>query len=158
MPETFPPLVGPGWPEGLFEQIRWLGETLWKPIYVTETGIADEDDSRRPLFLVRSLRSLWQAINFNYPVKGYFFWTLADNFEWSEGYDPAFRFGLYSCDPVTQERTKRRSAELYGEVCAANALTSDMIRRYVPEHFDSLFPGVEVQAEVPLPQRAPRPQ
>lgn len=148
-----PESVGEIWPEGLFEQIKWLCERTGKPLYITENGVPDPDDSLRPLHLVRSLRSVWQAINYNYPVKGYFHWTLADNFEWAEGYDPRFQFGLYACNPETQIRTKRRSAELYGEVCAANALTSEIARRYIPERFDELFPSVAVQNNVTLPAR-----
>lgn len=142
--------VGEIWPEGLYEHIKWLCKTTGKPLYITENGVPDPDDMLRPLHLVRSLLSVWQAINHNYPVKGYFVWTLTDNFEWSEGYDPRFRFGLYAHDPETQERTRRRSAELYGEISAANALTADMVRQYVPDHADALFPGVEVQTEVHL--------
>lgn len=146
--------VGEIWPEGLFEHIRWLCERTDKPLYVTENGTPDPDDSLRPLLLVRAIRSIWRATNYNYPVKGYFHWTLADNFEWAEGYDPRFRFGLVGCSHKTQERTPRRSGELYGAICAANALTAAMVRDYVPEHFDDLFPGVEVAAEVALPPRA----
>jgi beta-glucosidase len=135
----------------LYEHIEWLCKTTGKPLYITENGVPDPDDSLRPLHLVRSLSSVWQAVNHNYPVKGYFVWTLTDNFEWSEGYDPRFRFGLYANDPETQERTRRRSAELYRDICAANALTADMVRRYVPDHVDDLFPGIDVQAEVQLP-------
>jgi len=148
-----PESVGEIWPEGLFAEIKWLCERTNKPLYITENGLPDEDDSLRPLHLIRSLRSVWQAINYNYPVKGYFHWTLIDNFEWAEGYDPRFRFGLYACDPETQRRTKKRSADLYGEICAANALTADMARRYIPDWFDELFPAVDVQAEVTLPAR-----
>jgi len=158
--QTKPPdgILGPGdvgeiWPEGLMEHIRWLAETIGKPLYITENGVPDADDVLRPLHMIRSLRAVWKSIGYNYPVKGYFWWSLVDNFEWSEGYDPRFRFGLYGCDPVTQERTKRRSADLYGEICAANALTSDIARRYIPSDFDTLFPGLDVQAEVALPQR-----
>jgi len=149
-----PESVGEIWPEGLFEQIRWLGERtdMQIPLYVTENGLPDGEDALRPLHLIRSLRSVWQAINFNYPVKGYFYWTLVDNFEWAEGYDPRFKFGLFDCDVETQIRTKRRSADLYGEICAANALTADMVRRYVPDDAERLFPGVDVQAEVTLRQ------
>ncbi|HVO69203.1 MAG TPA: family 1 glycosylhydrolase [Aggregatilineaceae bacterium] len=142
------------WPEGLYEQLRWLGERTQKPLYVTENGVPDADDTLRPLHLVRSIRSLWQATNCDYLVRGYFYWTLADNFEWAEGYNPRYRFGLYGCDPETQVRTQRRSAELYGEICAAKALTADMVRRYVPEAIDELFPGVEVQREIAPPARA----
>lgn len=145
--------VGEIWPEGLFEQIKWLYERTGKPLYITENGVPDADDSLRPLHLIRSLRSVWQAVNYNYPVKGYFYWTLVDNFEWAEGYDPRFRFGLFGCDHETQARTPRRSAELYGDVCAANGLTGGMVRRYVPDAMDALFPGVDVKPEVDLPRR-----
>jgi beta-glucosidase len=148
-----PDSVGEIWPEGLFEHIRWLSERTDKPLYVTENGVPDADDTLRPLHMVRSIRSMWQAINYNYPVKGYFYWTLVDNFEWAEGYDPRFRFGLYECDRETQNRTPKTSAALYGEICAANGLTADMARRYIPDAFDELFPGVEVQANVELPAR-----
>jgi beta-glucosidase len=143
--------VGEIWPEGLYEHIEWLYKTTGKPLYITENGVPDPADSLRPLHLVRSLTSVWQAINHNYPVKGYFVWTLTDNFEWSEGYDPLFQFGLYTNNPETQERTRRRSAELYGEICGANALKADMVRRYVPDRVDDLFPGVDVHAEVQRP-------
>jgi beta-glucosidase len=147
---------GPGdtgeiWPEGLLEQIKWLYKTTGKPLYVTENGVPDPDDAIRPLHMVRSLRSVWKAVMHSYPVRGYFYWTLVDNFEWAEGYDPRFRFGLYACDPVTQERTARPSATLYRDICAANALDSETIRRAIPAHeFDALFPGVEVQPRVTL--------
>lgn len=146
--------VGEIWPEGLQEQIKWLCERTGKPLYVTENGTPDPDDSLRPLHIVRSIRSLWKATNYNYPIRGYFFWTLSDNFEWAEGYDPRFRFGLVACDHETQQRTLRHSGKLYGEICAANALTSQMVRSYVPEHFDALFPSVPVYNEVRLPRRA----
>jgi len=146
--------VGEIWPEGLFEHIKWLCETTGKPLYITENGVPDPDDALRRLHLVRSLRSAWKAITHNYPVRGYFYWTLVDNFEWSEGYDPRFRFGLYACDPVSQQRMPRPSAALYGAICAANALSSELIRPAIPpDAFDALFPGVEVQPRVTLPAR-----
>lgn len=148
-----PESVGEIWPEGLFDHIKWLAGRTDRPIYITENGLPDGDDTHRPLHLVRSLRSVWSAINYNYPVKGYFYWTLVDNFEWAEGYDPRFRFGLLAHDPATQARTPRASAALYGEVCAANALTGAAVRQYAPAVMDSLFPGVPVQREVVLPAR-----
>jgi len=146
--------VGEIWPEGLFEQIKWLCQTTGKPLYITENGVPDPDDALRRLHLVRSLRSVWKAIMHNYPVRGYLYWTLVDNFEWAEGYDPRFRFGLFACDPDTQQRTPRPSAAIYGEICAANALSSATIRRAIPaDEFDALFPGVPVQPQVTLPPR-----
>jgi len=84
---------------------------------------------------------VWKAANFNFPVRGFFFWSLLDNFEWAEGYDPRFSFGLYETDFATQKRTARRSAALYGEVCANNGLSADMVARYTPELSAELFPG-----------------
>ncbi len=145
--------VGEIWPEGLFEQIKWLAERTGRPLYVTETGVPTADDALRQLFIVRSVRSLWRAVNFNWPVKGYFFRSLVDSFEWAEGYDPQYRFGLYGCDTQSQARTQRRSAELYREICAANALTAETARRYLANQFDALFPAPSVQREVTLPPR-----
>ena len=57
-----------------------------------------------------------------FDVRGYYHWTLVDNFEWDSGWD--LRFGLFELDPVTQERTPRPSAELYGSIARANGLPS----------------------------------
>ena len=146
-----PDSVGEIWPEGLMEHIKWLYKATGKPIYITENGLPDPDDTVRPLHMVRSIRCLWEAINYNYPVKGYFYWSLVDNFEWAEGYDPRFSFGLFACDHETQTRTPRPSAGLYGSICKANGLASDAMRRYVPDQADAMFPSVELQTEVELP-------
>ncbi len=151
-----PESVGEIWPEGIFDEIKWLCNRTDKPLYITENGVPDAatpDDSLRQLHMIRSLHSVWQAINHNLPVKGYFYWTLVDNFEWAEGYDPAFRFGLYHCDHTTQVRTKKRSADLYSAICTANALTSEMVREFAPDALEPLFPSVDVSAEVNLPGR-----
>ncbi len=137
--------VGPGtWgglhPEALFTHIKWLNRALNKPIYITECGVPDPEDTIRPGYLIQSVRAAWRAANFNFNVRGFFFWSLLDNFEWSEGYDPRFSFGLYKTNFETQERTPRRSASLYAEICAANGLSAEMVARYAPELLDALFP------------------
>ena len=139
-------LVGPGqwggiYPEALFDQIKAMHKLFGKPIYITECGVPDRADILRPNYLVKSVRAVWKAANFNFPVRGFFFWSLLDNFEWAEGYDPRFSFGLYETDFATQKRTARRSAALYGEVCANNGLSADMVARYTPELSAELFPG-----------------
>jgi beta-glucosidase len=108
------------------------------PIYITENGLPDADDDQRPDFLVRHLRTLWTAIQFNYLVQGYYFWSFVDNFEWGEGW--RMKFGLYELDPLTQERTPRKSAFLYRDIIKANALTSDIVRQHTPELVKTLFP------------------
>jgi len=132
---------GEVYPEGIFHSLK-RASRYGKPIYITENGLPDADDDRRPAFLITHMRQVWKAINQNVPVMGYYHWTLVDNFEWAEGWN--LRFGLVELNPETQERKLRRSGELYSEICKANSVTSDMVRRYTPELMSSLFPGEDV--------------
>ena len=107
------------YPEGLHRTLRSLrGEGL--PIFVTENGIADAKDAMRPAYLLAHLTSVQRAITDGAPVRGYFHWTSLDNFERAEGYSA--KFGLIACDPRTQERQLRPSAQLYAEICRSNRL------------------------------------
>src|SRR3972149_5242017 len=67
------------------------------PIYVTENGLPDEDDNLRPGFLIDHLMELWRASRMGCDVRGYFHWSLIDNFEWADGW--ALRFGLVARGP-----------------------------------------------------------
>ncbi len=91
-----------------------------KPIYITESGLADSEDADRSAFIQKTLSAVHRAILNGVPVKGYFHWSLLDNFEWSEGYWP--RFGLIAVDFATQKRTPRPSATIYAEICRSNSL------------------------------------
>lgn len=124
-------------PKGLFRALNW-GRKYKIPIIVTEHGLDDSKDILRPRFLIEHLHQLWRAVNFNFPVKGYFHWTLVDNFEWERGWSQ--RFGLWELDPVTQVRKKRPSADLYAEICRENGISSEMVDRYAPVIFRQLFP------------------
>ena len=111
-----------GWeidPTGLSNVIAEAA-SYGKPIYVTENGIDDADDDQRPAYLTGYLRALHAAIANGADVRGYFHWSLTDNFEWAEGFRA--RFGLYAFDPATLRRTARPSAALYGAIARANAL------------------------------------
>jgi beta-glucosidase len=125
-------------PEGLFEGLKWARQ-FKVPILITENGIEDADDSLRPTYLAEHLRQVWRAVNFNYPIKGYFHWSLVDNFEWERGWTQ--RFGLWELDPLTQTRRKRPSADFYAEICRENGLSSDMVSRFAPEVLSKLFPN-----------------
>jgi beta-glucosidase len=129
---------GEVYPEGIYHLLKRVGR-YGKPIYITENGLPDADDDRRPSFLVTHLRQIWKAIHQNVPVMGYYHWSLTDNFEWAEGWN--LRFGLIEVNPQTQERTLRRSGELYAEICKINAITTEMVQRYTPELLPVLFPG-----------------
>lgn len=124
-------------PEGFFQALRWASR-LGVPVIVTENGVEDAQDSLRPRYLVEHVHQVWRAINFNWPIKGYFHWTLVDNFEWERGWTR--RFGLWALDPETQVRTKRPSADLYAAICRANALDAEMVDRYAPAARAALFP------------------
>ncbi|MBN1428031.1 MAG: glycoside hydrolase family 1 protein [Anaerolineae bacterium] len=132
---------GEFYPEGLLELIKRLHRQFNKPIYITENGVPDETDTIRPGFLLEHLQQVWKAIMHSIPVKGYYFWSLVDNFEWAEGLDPRYRFGLYGVDFKTQKRTLRNSGKLYKEIAKTNAISSDMARRYAPEVVERMFPG-----------------
>lgn len=98
------------------------------PLYVTENGAAYPDtlrdgevsDDDRIAFLDAHLRAAHDALAHGVDLRGYFYWSLLDNFEWAEGY--AKRFGLVHVDYHTQQRTLKRSARWYAEVIARNAL------------------------------------
>ena len=109
------------------------------PMFVTENGVEDALDSMRPAYLLEHLRALWQAVCFNFPVYGYFHWSLVDNFEWERGWTQ--RFGLYALDVDTQVRTPRSSAKLYAEICRANAISAEIAQRYAPPVAARMFPG-----------------
>lgn len=126
-------------PDGMFEGLKWIVRMFPNlPIIISENGIADANDQLRPRYMAQHIHQMWRAVNFNWPIKGYFHWTLVDNFEWDRGW--ALRFGLWALDEKTQKRTKRPSADLYAEICKENGLTSDMVQKYCPEVFDKLFP------------------
>jgi beta-glucosidase len=124
-------------PAGMFETMKWARD-FGLPIYITENGIEDEEDILRPRMLVENLHQVWRAANFNWNIKGYFHWSLVDNFEWLAGWTE--RFGLWGLDIHTQERVKRKSAEIYEAICKENGITSAMVQEFVPESFNILFP------------------
>lgn len=101
--------------EGLYQVI--MENLIWrKPIYITENGVADCDDLHRPKFIKDALFYTNKAIEKGADVRGYFHWTLMDNFEWAAGYTS--KFGLFTID-----RKPRTSAKIY----------ADLIKKYSAE-------------------------
>jgi beta-glucosidase len=120
------PTTAFGWPvvpDGLHELLVGLGSVYGKalpPIYITENGCSTEDgteDTFRIDYLDGHLRALHRAIADGVDVRGYFVWSLLDNFEWAEGYSQ--RFGLVRVDFATQERTPKASYRWLREALAA---------------------------------------
>jgi len=110
-----------GWgeiyPQGLERSLRRMGE-LRVPVYVTEFGVPDNTDAQRPRFIVDHVAAMGRALEAGVDLRGSFFWSLVDNFEWAEGW--AARFGLIGVDPETQGRTIRDSAEVYRRIADAD--------------------------------------
>jgi len=107
-------------PESLGRAVRSTYELTGKPIYVTENGIPTGDDDHRIRYVQRALTSLHQAMADGVDVRGYFYWSLLDNFEWTHGYHPTF--GIVAFDPTTFERTVKPSGTWYGDVARAGGL------------------------------------
>ena len=109
-----------GWaihPKGFEKMIRFVARYKL-PIYITENGIADRDDLNRPHYLATHLKVIAEAIQEGIDIRGYYYWSLLDNFEWIKGFGP--RFGLFKVDYETMARTPTASAELYKKVIQAH--------------------------------------
>jgi beta-galactosidase len=116
------------YPQGLMQVLRIAGG-YHRPVYITENGIADARDRLRPSYTVRQLLVLRDAIKHHVAdVRGFFEWSLVDNFEWGAGY--AEKFGLYSYNPRTLRRTARPSAHEYGQIAQANGLPASLLQRF----------------------------
>ncbi|MEM3760786.1 MAG: family 1 glycosylhydrolase, partial [Candidatus Bathyarchaeia archaeon] len=86
-----------------------------RPLYVTENGIADEKDELRQKFIADHWRMLEKALNEEkINVRGYFHWSLTDNYEWAKGFK--MKFGLFAVDLKTKKRTMRKSAKVYKKI------------------------------------------
>lgn len=92
------------------------------PLVVTESGIATTVGARRAEAVVRILEQIHRARQDGADVRGYYHWSLMDNFEWDDGFTP--KFGLYSVDLSTYDRTPTEGATVYGDIAAARTVTS----------------------------------
>lgn len=111
-----------GWevyPKGIYHVLKEL-KKYKKPIYITENGIADAKDNEREKFILDHLVSVHKVLNEGIDIRGYFYWSLLDNFEWDKGFWP--RFGLVEVDYKTLERKIRPSALAYAKICKENKL------------------------------------
>jgi beta-glucosidase len=120
----FVPILRPGqvatdmpyaiYAEGLWRALH-RGATLGRPIIVTENGVADAaDDGRRKLWIERYIYAMSRAMREGVDVRGFYYWSLLDNFEWAEGF--AMRFGLYEMDYSTQARRLREGSRAYIDI------------------------------------------
>lgn len=103
------------YPQALANVIRQVAKDFKGTLLVTENGIATADDDRRRAFIESALSGVHDCIADGIPVKGYFYWSLMDNFEWQKGY--AMTFGLIAVDRKTQKRMPKPSLSLLGSFC-----------------------------------------
>ena len=114
-----------GWeiyPAGIVECCQKLHELLPElPIYITENGTADNNDTFRRRYLYEHLKALSES---GLPVTRYYHWCFVDNFEWLEGFTA--RFGLVHFDTATHARTVKKSGEFYSRMIAEHGVTEEM--------------------------------
>jgi beta-glucosidase len=130
-PDSYPHMYS-SWltigPEALYWAPKLVAD-IWKvkEMYITENGASSEDrlaadghvyDTDRVMYLRNYLTQLHRAIGEGIPVRGYFLWSLLDNYEWADGYEK--RFGITYVDFKTQKRTPKLSAVFYKQVIAEN--------------------------------------
>ena len=101
-------------PEALEAVIRTVASLTRRPIYVTENGVATEDDSRRIDFIRRAVAGVGRCLADGLGVRSYIHWSLLDNWEWTNGYGP--KFGLAAVDRTTFERRPKPSATYFGRI------------------------------------------
>lgn len=131
---TFNPFTMQMWedyPEGLYDMAKLVHDEFGLPSYVTENGKPDpDDDGTASRFMVQHLSALNQATRDRLDVRGYFYWSLIDNYEWNHGM--GMRFGLYAVDPKdpTKERRARQTVSTYAEIIQARKVTDDLQQKY----------------------------
>ncbi len=108
------------WPQALEVAVRHAAEIAQTPLYVTENGLGHDNDERRIAYVHDALEGVGRCLDDGIDVRGYFYWSLLDNFEWALGYGP--KFGLIAVDRESFVRTPKPSAKWFGDIARANRL------------------------------------
>ena len=108
------------YPEGLGICLDRYWKRFRKPIIITENGMSTGDDTKRIESMYDYLHIIHAAIDKGIDIRGYYHWSTWDNFEWNLGL--SYRFGLYGCDPITKERFKRPSADVFSAIAYSKKL------------------------------------
>ena len=118
-----------GWeiyPAGIVECARKMHGIRPMPVYITENGTCDNNDTFRCLYIYEHLKALCGS---GLPIERYYHWCFCDNFEWAEG--ESARFGIVHVDYGTQARTVKKSGEFLRAVIAAQGVDEPMLSEYV---------------------------
>jgi beta-glucosidase len=102
------------YPESLENVLRYVAPKINCPMIVTENGIGTDDDEQRISYVKTALEGLQRCIDDGLDIRGYYYWSFLDNFEWLYGYKP--RFGLIEVDRETLTRKSKKSLKFYQEI------------------------------------------
>jgi beta-glucosidase/6-phospho-beta-glucosidase/beta-galactosidase len=115
-------------PGGIHDTLMRVWQRYKLPIYVTETGYAQDDELKGASWVVKTLSETRHAIRDGADVRGYFAWSLMDNYEWNHGM--GMRFGLYAVDTTSKARRMRASGDVYSQMSKARDVPSDLEATY----------------------------
>lgn len=118
---------------GGFREVLEVAASYGKPLWITENGVADDDDTKRPGYIVNHIAVVQDLVAHGTDIRGYTYWSFVDNLEWADGYH--LQFGLYGSDPSTPEleRTpKPASISAISQITGANALPTGLLGLYLP--------------------------
>jgi beta-glucosidase/6-phospho-beta-glucosidase/beta-galactosidase len=118
---------------GGFREVLETAASYGKPLWVTENGIADAGDSKRPGYIANHIAVVQDLVAHGMDLRGYTYWSFVDNLEWAEGY--RLRFGLYGSDPATPQLDripKQASIDTISAITESNALPLSVLRRFIP--------------------------
>ena len=112
------------YPVGLESALQEIYQSCQLPIYITEHGSSGDDEAFRERDLMGNLAALHRAMDRGVDVRGFFYWSLLDNFEWQFGYSK--KFGLFSVDFNDKHRSRKMKplGRIYAKVCRENAMGS----------------------------------
>jgi beta-glucosidase len=108
------------WPQGVEHCARRAAAIAGIPVLLTESGLATEDDAERIVFIAEVLRGVRRALDDGVDIRGYFVWSLLDNFEWALGYSR--RFGIVWVDFPSGARLKKESFGWYRDTIHTNSV------------------------------------
>jgi beta-glucosidase len=118
-----------GWTDGIGDVVMAYADRYpTVPLVITEAGISTEVGARRAENIVRNLESVERARTAGVDLRGYYYWSLTDNFEWLEGFGP--RFGLYKVDYTSYSRTETEGATVLGEIAQTRSVTTAQRETY----------------------------
>jgi beta-glucosidase len=119
------------YPKGIYEMAMLVKKEFNVPVMITENGKPDpDDDGTASRYLVQHLQWLNRAIDDGVDVRGYFYWSLMDNYEWNHGMD--MRFGMYGIDENDPKKTRRprKTVATFAAITKARAVPPDLAKEY----------------------------